>query len=333
MLSRQAVTKLARDLATVAALATLATGLAACGDSATDSAAVKVGAISIAKSTVDHWASVMAAEQPSSKQTPRQRALDFLISSQWAIGQAAAQGLRASDSEVRQRLRERISAFANGEAEFQELLEATGETVADVTLEIEAELARSKLHRALITGEPKPTSAEIASYFQRHKGGFVVAERRKAEVLHTEDRAVAGRIFKEVEAGRTLASEPRAESLVYVRGLGGAVDKTKIAKAILAATAATPTGAVHIGRIYFIFEVTRVMPPVQMTFAEVKGSIERQLTDEQSSRTIAYFLAAWRKKWTARTDCAPGFIVAGCRQLPASKAAPAEDPFTGADGP
>lgn len=312
---------------------TLAAGLAACGDSVPEHVAVKVGSVSIAKSTVDHWASVMAAEPLRSRQTPRQRALDFLISSEWTIGQAAEQRLRVSDSEVRRRLRARIEAFANGDAEFRELLKTTGETVADVKLEIEAELASAKLYSALITGEPTPPPAESAGYFQEHKRRFVIAERRKTKVLHTEDKAMAARVFREVEAGRTLASEPQAETLVYVRGLGGVVDKTKIAKAIFAASAAAPTGAVREGMQYFIFEVTRVSPPVQMTFAQAKGSIERQLIDERRSRAIAGFLAAWRERWTARTDCSPGFIVAGCRQPPASKAAPAENPFTHADAP
>jgi hypothetical protein len=326
------VTSLARHLATIAALVTPPAGLAACGGSVSEHVAVTVGSVAIAKSTVDHWASVMAAEHPVSKEAPRQRALDFLISSEWTVGQAAEQGLRVSGSEVRRRLGERVKAFANGEAEFRELLEATGETVADVTLEIEAELASAKLYGALIAHEPKPTPAEIAGYFQKHRRDFVDGEQRKVEVLHTEDRAVAERIFKEVEAGRALTSEPQAESLVYNKGLGGAVDKTRVAKAIFAARAPAPAGAVREARTYFIFELKRIVPPVQMTFAEVRGSIEQQLLDEQRSRAIADFLAAWREQWTAKTDCAPGFLVAGCRQFPASNGAPAENPFTHADG-
>src|SRR5690242_15615781 len=113
------------------------TGLAGCGGSAHDGVIVRVGKGAITEGELSRWIATMAPEHvapdppryaaciahqeavsPQSVkaelkeecqrqyQALRQQALDFLISSQWLIGEAASSGQKMSDDEVRARLQE-----------------------------------------------------------------------------------------------------------------------------------------------------------------------------------------------------------------------------------
>jgi hypothetical protein len=46
----------------------------------------------------------------------------------------------------------------------------------------------------------------------------------------------------------------------------------------------------------------------------VSTSIRQELRSQDEERSFAAFKTAFRKRWTARTDCRPGYVVLECRQ-------------------
>jgi hypothetical protein len=54
-------------------------------------------------------------------------------------------------------------------------------------------------------------------------------------------------------------------------------------------------------------------PPRHGT-TQVRRSIAASLAHERWVRALRIFIIAWRRKWTAKTDCQPGFVVQKCRQ-------------------
>lgn len=96
----------------------------------------------------------------STSGAPRERALKFLISSRWIVGEAEAQGLSISSAAVEDGLRQKIDAMPNGRREFQEELSSTGQTLADVKLEVKSSLATARLREAVARGVPAVTSAQ-----------------------------------------------------------------------------------------------------------------------------------------------------------------------------
>jgi hypothetical protein len=85
-------------------------------------------------------------------------------------------------------------------------------------------------------------------------------------------------------------------------------------------------GPVRVGRNYFVFELKEVRPLIQSPLAQVASSIRQELEAEARQRALAAFIASWRRKWIARTDCQPGFVVQKCRQYIASKTSAPENP-------
>lgn len=319
----------ARHISPAAAAALVALAVAACGGGS-DAVVVRVGATPIAKTTVDHRVAVMAGGQapnPDSHryQTLRQRALEFLISAEWLLGEATAQGVRVTSQEVSKWLHEREQrSFPGAEAEYRAYLKATGQTAADGYLEAAAELASAKL-RAVATSSAHPvTHAQVVAYYDAHRLRFAVPELREVSFTNRKSAAEADQLVRQIKPGERSAGLSLGLTLAR-RGVD-AMATLPLNAAVFAAKPHVLTGPVKQGADYFVFELTRILPEVPPTLAQVQGSIESKLADEARRRALAGFAAAWRATWTAKTDCRPGYVVAKCRQY--TGPVHAEDPFS-----
>jgi foldase protein PrsA len=295
------------------------TGFAACGSSVPDSVVVRVGQTAITETTVDHWMSAMAGgrivRDPSKQdQTLRQQALAFLISSQWLIGEATNQGLKVSKQEIEQRFKEKKNtSFPGGEAEFHEFLKTTGQTVSDVMLEVKAELASSKIRQKVASREPKITQVQIAEYYTRNKQRYVRPERRELAITNRKSRAGIDQLIREIESGKSLASVTQLES-VQRQATSGDKDKSNALEKAIFSAKPNVLDSAKLRVDYYLFKVKQITASSEQPLAQVQSSIRKQLTAEQQQRTLAEFIKAWRKKWTAITDCHTGYVVPGCRQ-------------------
>lgn len=301
-----------------AALMTLV-GLAACGSGTSDSAVVRVGQTTITKATVDHWVPVMTSglvavsylpKQPG--QTPRQRALGFLISSEWLIGEAADEGLKVSAQEIDQRFEKKHDSFPDGDAEFHEFLKATRQTVADVKFGIEAELASSKIRQSR---EPKITQAQIVGYYDQNKQRYLVPEQRYFDIDNLQSKAEARRVKREVELGKNFAKIALHESLEQrpMSAIAGS-GKEAIARAVFSARPNVLSGPVRLYRYYSLFEVRRIVPATHRPLAQVQNSIKQRLAAEQRRPILTELVKTWRNKWIAKTSCRTGYVVPNCKQ-------------------
>ncbi len=299
-------------------------GVASCGGSASGPAAVRVGDVAITKATIDHWASVLSHEgQPDHRQTLQQKALAFLISSNWLIGTAAEHGLAPSGHEVDDGLEEERNTYVSP-AEFTNALKAMGKVVADVRFEVQAKLATDRLRQMLINAQPKVSPAQIASYYGLHYQSFALREQRKFDIVNHMTLKEADKLKQEVEHGRNFSQMALHESLEVRRG-PTPKEKRAAEHAIFAAKPHTLGGPVELFRFYSLFRVNQVIPPGHRPLRSVERAIGARIASEQNRRAHAEFLKAWISRWKARTDCTPAYVVEGCRQY-RGLAAP-EDPF------
>jgi parvulin-like peptidyl-prolyl isomerase len=335
-----------------------AAGISSCGGDSVrnsdrrDAVVSRVGDIAITKPTFAHWMTVLAPQHvvpdppryaaciarqqafaPQATggglkercrqryQALRQRVLDFLISSRWLIDEAADQGMTVSQQDVNQRLAAKRESFASA-AEFQESLKAIAHTIADVKLEIQAELATERIRRRLSQGEARVTRSEIVDYYQRHIGSYHLPERRYFDIGENfPSAAVARSKMSDVRAGRESLHEslPR-KSFTDYEG-----EKRIIYEAIFKAKPHVVSAPIRLNNLYFLIDVTRITPPYVQSLAQVQRTIGDRLSSERARRTLAAFIAAWRSRWIARTDCDVGYVVQKCRQYSGPKAP--EDPL------
>ena len=339
-----------------------ACGVLACGGGQHEAVVIKVGGQGVTNAAIAHWMGVMSpqhvlpipphytacvnhersikrqASAADLKQTclhqydaTRRQVLSFLISSRWLTGEAARQGVAVSKREVQQHLAERQSAYSSS-AEFKETLKAIAHTVADLELEIETELASAKIRGKLAQRETPVSAAEVASYYREHVHDYEIPERRFfniAEALSSE--RAARKLIAEVNAnprgaqailsGRSLQeSYPREPFSNYIG------EKRTIYEAIFKARRDVITQPIHLINAYFLIYVTRIAPAHLLALTQVRASIEKKLTEAHRKETLAGFIASWRKRWIAQTDCSEGYVVQKCRQYTGAKTA--EEPLT-----
>jgi foldase protein PrsA len=314
-------------------LLVVAVALSACGGGSESGVVATVGHVPITRSTLDQR---VAAQAPGSSATHaralQEHALSALISVQWLLGEAAELGLNVSDEEVQRRFEtDKRESAPNSEGEFREFLEQSGETPSQLRLRIRAELAAAKI-RGLVAGrEREITATQVADFYRANEQRFVIPEERTIDIVETKHEAEAIRDKREVESGRSVASEePLHESFrrpSHAALLAGEARWRTIMQTIFAAAPGALTGPMELSAGWSVFVVRHVEPPVQRTLSQVAASIKQTLAAEQHRRAIAGYVAAWTEEWTARTDCRPGYVVAQCRQYRGPRMIASLDPF------
>lgn len=313
---------LARSLIGVAAVATvvLVLSVTGCGSgTATDGPAAIVGSHAIGVGTLDHWMDVLAGGHlPASGTTRydslRARALNYLISTDWLIGEAEDRGIPSSVAVVsaRTRRKERM-ASPGGVAELESYLEATGERETDIKLEAEAELAHEGLKKLALRGAAPVSDARVASYFVGHRQQFVIAKHWLMRMTNRKTSAEAMQVKRAVESGKSFAALSERQTLVAGHPISDGQSPLLEAE-IKRAKPGMLIGPVKQRVDYLVFEVERIVPAKQRKLSEVEAQIRRQLLVEARSRALAELNRSWRSKWKAMTSCGAGYVSPACRQ-------------------
>jgi foldase protein PrsA len=336
-----------RRVAALLAVASASAGLIACGAGAGtgDAVVARVGHSTITEATLSHWTSVLAPEhavpdpphyskcirreenltlQPVRAQLAqecarqyralRQRALAYLISSHWLIGEAADKGLVPSARQVQAATRRRLASADEPPGEGAGGPSASNS--ADAAFQARVELASASIRNALFSVEPQITQAVVARQYTREAARFRIPERRDFEIFeHIPSMAAARRTRAQIMAGhRDVSVVHLHEWLLRPTSFNVGRTKGPITVAIFAASPHVLSEPIPLNGQYALFELTKIRPARVRPLAQVEQSIRDRLTHERQQRTLARFIRQWRRRWSAKTDCAHGYVVQKCRQ-------------------
>ena len=308
----------------IAAALLLATGLAGCAgakDSSSNRSSevlVRVGSAQIDRAEVEHWASAIGRGNSvgtalgRTSGTPRERALKFLISSKWITGEAEEQGLAISNAAVERGLQRQIEAMPKGRSEFEEELASTGQTLADVKLEVKARLTAARLRDAVEKRVSALTTAKVAGYYAHHRRNFYVPDQRVVyliEGIHEYAHAVA--LARQVRPGVKL-TKPWFREVVFRSP--EVADPGKLAHMVFAATPGRVAGPTSFFGHWALAVVKKLMPAGVQPLVAVKAALSKNLTVGRRERALKRFAAAYVRKWTARTSCSAGYVVQKCSE-------------------
>lgn len=294
----------------------------ACGSDTESPVAVRIGHATISERSVIHWAKALVTGglvQPFTSRaalTPKQVALDFLISSDWLISEAADRGAPVLERSVRQRLQELRVAVPAGESAFAESLKGYGRTIGDVELEIRTELATTAIRRILANARVSVSSSAIRAYYRTYQHRFRVPEVRDIDIVEgLRSRAAASRLAARVRAGADFA---RAGSFHEARRRPERFDLRSeiglLAHAIFGSTPGVLVGPMRLDKAWTLFVVRRVLPPSTKPLKAVRRRIAELLAVRHRAEARTSFVEAYRTRWRARTSCSIGFVIAKCAQ-------------------
>ncbi len=322
----------------------LAAGLAGCGTASGTSGGssdvvIRVGSTTINRAEVDHWARAISrgnsvgASLGRTSGSPRERALRFLISASWALGEDERQRLSISDAAVERGLQEKIRGAPNGRPELNEELASTGQTLADVKLEVKVTLSVARLRDAVVKHVPAVTGAEVASYYAHHRQRFYLPDRRLVDLVEQIPgyrRAVS--LGKRLGPGARFAKRAIRE-LVHRETPAEAakLPNGQLVHMIFAATPGRVAGPALYNGQWVLVVVRNLIPAGVQPLAVVRGELSKTLAAERRAQSLKRFAAAYVRRWTASTSCSPGYVVQKCSQYRGVLIR--EGPLTGAEGP
>ena len=283
---------------------------------------VRVGDVQIGRAVVEHWARAIelggAATSPlaPARGTARERALDLLISANWLMGEARDRGLGVSQGAVERGLQGKLESLPGGRSELEQEIGSAGQTIADVRLEIGAELAAARL-RALVSRQAPPvTHAEIAAYYARHLAAFRTPDLRYADLIESiPTRAAALALGRRLGSGARFARMALHEQVARQTPYEATHrDNAALVRTIFAAAPGTVAPPVRFNHRWVIVVVRREAPGRLQPLSELSGKIAMRLQKRAHSATARAFARAFERRWVARTSCRPGFVVRECSQ-------------------
>src|SRR5437763_5544396 len=113
----------------------------------------------------------------------RDTTMQFLLSSQWLIQEAAKRKLTATDTEVRTTFEQQKKQSFPKEADYQKFLQSSGQTEADLLFRIKLSVLTNKIQQAIVKDKGTVTDAAVQDYYNKNKQRFAQPETRDLQVV------------------------------------------------------------------------------------------------------------------------------------------------------
>ncbi len=258
----------------------------------------------------------------------KQQVLGFLISANWVLGEAASQGVKVSDAEVKKQFNQIRSQQFPQEAQFQKFLTSTGQTVSDLLLRVKLDMLSQRLQQKVTKDAgKKPSQSEIKSYYEQHKSQYGQPERRNILIILTKTQAQAEAAKKEVQSGKSFASVAKKVSIDPVsKASGGSLpgvvkgqEEKALDEAVFKAKLNVLGGPIKTPFGYYLYEVKKTLPSSQQPLSSVRSSIQQQITAQNQQKSLSEFVKKFRKKWEEQTECRAEYSVKDCKGYKAPK--------------
>ena len=264
----------------------------------------------------------------------RDQVLQLLISFEWIEGEAADQGIKVSDAEVKKQFETTKKQSFPKEADFEKFLKDSGQTLEDIMLRVRLDVLSNKIREKVTKGKDNVSDAQIKEYYDKNKQRFAQPERRDLLVVLTKTKARADRAKAALEDGQSFKTVAKRYSIDQAsKAQGGklaAVAKGQQEKAlddaVFKASKGELTGPVKTQFGYYVFEVTKITEASQQTLEQAKTTIKQLLSSQNQQKALDDFVKDFRDKWKDRTDCREGYVTQDCSNAPEPKATPSVAP-------
>lgn len=249
--------------------------------------------------------------------------VSFLVRAQWLLQESRAEGINET---VLDKLVAERTAHAPPAAQ-------TGMNSADFALQARLDVITEALQSRHSDMTASVTSAQVARYYAAHRSQFANPPVRETLMVVTHSLASVLKARAALAGGQRWAAVAKRWSVDSSALIGGAFavvagqQSPALERAVFTAKRGRIVGPVKAPpaagapvATYYLFEVTGAHPGSPQPLAQVAAQIKQTLTQQLQQQSWASFSSAYEKRWTARTLCAPRYVVAGCRNYAAARA-------------
>ena len=143
----------------------------------------------------------------------RDQVLQLLVSFQWLQGEAKEQGIKVTDAEVKKSFDTQKKQSFPKDADYQKFLKDSGQSEADILLQVKADLLASKIRDKVVKGKDTVSDAQIQDFYNKNKARFAQPERRDLLVVLTKSKAKAEAAKKALKSGQSWKAVAKKYSI------------------------------------------------------------------------------------------------------------------------
>ena len=260
----------------------------------------------------------------------RDQVLQLLISFQWLEGEASEQGIKVSDAEVKKSFDQQKKQSFPKDADYQKFLKDSGQSEADIVLQVKADLLASKIRDKVVKGKDTVTDAQIKEFYDKNKARFAQPEKRDLLVVLTKGEAKAkaakralagGQDWKAVAKKFSIDEASKAQGGKLPAQAKGTLEK-QLDEAVFEARKGQLTGPVKTQFGSYVFKVTKVEKASQQTLEQAKETIKQTLQSQNQQKALEKFSKDYSERWKEKTDCRKGYVIQQCKQGPKATPTP-----------
>ena len=260
----------------------------------------------------------------------RDQVLQLLISFQWLEGEAQDQGIKVTDAEVKKSFEQQKKQSFPKEADYQKFLKDSGQTEADILLQVKADLLATKIRDKVVKGKDKVSDAQIRDFYNKNKQRFSQPERRDLLVVLTKSKAKAEAARKALRSGQSWKAVAKKFSIDQAsKAQGGKLPaqakgtlEKQLDEAVFSAKKGKLSGPVKTQFGFYVFKVTKITPASQQTLAQARETIRQTLQSQNQQKALEAFSKDYSERWKQKTDCREGYVIQQCKQGPKTTPTP-----------
>lgn len=254
----------------------------------------------------------------------RDLTLDNLIREYWYQAYAHDQKVKVSDAQIQQTFQSAKKAQFPSEAQFQQYLQSSGQTLQDIYYNIRL----NQLLRALVQKTAgNVTPAQIKAFYDQHQSQFGKPETRDIRIVLAKNQADANAALSALQHGGKWNDVAKKYSTdATTKNNGGLIkgaQKGREDAALDQAAFSAPKGKL-IGPIkgqfgYYVVQVDNITKGTVQSLTQATPQIKAFLTQQGQNGAKQKLDALIKKKYQAQTKCRSGFVMMDCDGYTAPK--------------
>ena len=249
--------------------------------------------------------------------------IEELLSKVWIFGTGEELGIQVTQKEVEKELEKVKKESFKTEKAFQKFLKEQNLTEEDVNELLELQIIQAKIQEKVPKEAPPVTEAEEKAKYQEEVAtAYTKPPTRDVRVVVNENKKEVEAAQKALEADNSEASWKKVtKKYSPTTEANGGLQKEiseeflqePLKKDIFSAKPGELIGPVKQAKSYLLLEVVKLHPESVQPFSEVKTTIASTLTQEKEQKYFSEWVSRdYQAKWSARTQCASGFVIENC---------------------
>jgi foldase protein PrsA len=257
----------------------------------------------------------------------KEQALSDLLLARWVEGQAEEDGITVTDTEIEQRLDQIKEQNFRDEQEFQRFLEQSKFTEEDAFERVRLTLLSQRIQEDALTGQDELPEGAVEAFYEENASQFEQPEARDVRVILNKDEAQVEEARAALErndsaksweeVAKEFSTDEASKNAGGLRqGVVAGQSDPAFDDQVFTAAEGELVGPFETEEGFYLIQVDSITEAETTPLEKASEQITQQLASAQQQAAATEFENDFVDKWSARTICAPDYVIERCGNAP-----------------